>query len=230
MKNDIEHKLAGLKYIPQVKICGLTKIDDAVQCASLGADAVGLVFYPKSPRYVTEALAREICLALPKGIKRVGVFVDETFASIMRKVERCGINAVQLHGNEPPGLVTGLRRENLTVIKALFLQKKPALEDAVNYNASAFLAECGKGALPGGNALSWDWEKAKMISEKYPLILAGGLTPENVSQAVSLCLPDAVDVSSGVESAPGIKDIEKVKLFISRVSACSLAKRPGRIF
>ena len=230
MKKNMEHKPAGSRYTPQVKICGLTGIDDAVKCAELGADAIGLVFHPKSPRFVTDKRAREISLALPKKTKKVGVFVDETFASIMQKIERCGINAVQLHGNEPPQLVGSLRKENLIIIKALFLEKKPAFEDAVNYEVSAFLAECGTGALPGGNALSWDWEKAKMISGKYPLILAGGLTPENVSQAVSLCLPDAVDVSSGVESAPGIKDIEKVKLFISRVSECSLAKRPGRIF
>lgn len=230
MKNDEEHKTVGLKYTPQIKICGLTKIDDAVKCTELGADAIGLVFHPKSPRFVTDDRAREICLALPKGIKRVGVFVDETFASIIRKVERCGINAVQLHGNEQPQLVGSLRKENLIVIKALFLENKPSLEEAKDFDASAFIVEYGKGALPGGNALSWDWEKAKKISGKYPLILAGGLTPENVSHAVSLCLPDAVDVSSGVESAPGTKDIEKVKLFISRVSACSLAKRPGRIF
>jgi phosphoribosylanthranilate isomerase/indole-3-glycerol phosphate synthase/phosphoribosylanthranilate isomerase len=230
MKNNMEHKPAGSRYTPQVKICGLTGIDDAVQCAELGADAIGLVFHLNSLRFVTDDRAREICLALPERVKRVGVFVDETFELIMRKIERCGINAVQLHGNEPPQLVGSLRKENLIVIKALFLQKKPAFEDAAIYEASAFLAECGKGALPGGNALSWDWEKAKNISGKYSLILAGGLTPENVSHAVSLCLPDAVDVSSGVESAPGIKNIEKVKLFISRVSECSLTKRPGRIF
>ena len=226
----MEPKTEGLNFIPQIKICGLTEIKDAVQCAYLGADAIGLVFYPKSPRFVSDDRARDICFALPKGIKRVGVFVDETFASIMQKVEKCGIDTVQLHGNESPEIATSLRKEKLIVIKALFHTKKPAFEDAVNYKVSAFLAECGTGALPGGNALSWDWEKAKMISGKYPLILAGGLTPENVSQAVCLCLPDAVDVSSGVESAPGIKDIEKVKLFISMVSACSLAKRPGRIF
>lgn len=225
-----EDRSESLKYIPQVKICGLTRIDDAVKCAELGADAIGLVFHPKSPRFVKDDQACEICHALPEKVKRVGVFVDETFASIMQKVERCGINAVQLHGNESPQLAGSLLKGNLIVIKALFHAKKPAFEDAVNYRVSAFLAECGKGALPGGNALSWDWEKAKNISGIYPLILAGGLSPENVCHAVSLCFPDAVDVSSGVESAPGIKDIEKVKLFISRVSDCSLAKRPGRIF
>jgi len=223
-------KTVSLKYIPQIKICGITGVDDAVKCASIGANAIGLVFYPKSPRFVTDDRAREICLALPDVIRKVGVFVDESYYSIMQKAEKCGINAVQLHGNEQPRLACDLLKENITVIKALFYSKKPVFEDAVNYEASAFLAECGKGVLPGGNALSWDWEKAKSISGKYPLILAGGLTPENVSRAVSLSLPDAVDISSGVESAPGIKDIEKVKLFISRVSDCSLAKRPRRIF
>jgi phosphoribosylanthranilate isomerase/indole-3-glycerol phosphate synthase/phosphoribosylanthranilate isomerase len=230
MKNNKEYKTNGLKYTPQVKICGLTGIDDAVKCAELGADAIGLVFHPKSPRFVTDDRAREICLALPERVKKVGVFVDETFASIMQKVKRCGINAVQLHGNEPPQLVGSLRKENLIVIKALFHLKKPAFEDAVNYETSAFLAECGKGELPGGNALSWDWEKANNIRGKFPLILAGGLTPENISRALSLCLPDAVDVSSGVESAPGIKDIEKVKLFIMNVSESSPVKRSWRIF
>jgi len=230
MKVNKDYKTVSLKYIPQVKICGITGVDDAVKCTSLGANAIGLVFYPKSPRFVTDDRAREICLALPDVIRKVGVFVDESYSSIMQKVEKCGINAVQLHGNEPPRLAGDLLKENITVIKALFYSKKPAFEDAVNYEASAFLAECGKGVLPGGNALSWDWEKAKSISGKYPLILAGGLTPENVSRAVSLSLPDAVDISSGVESAPGIKDIEKVKLFIGRVSDCSLAKRPWRIF
>lgn len=230
MEIDKKDRSGCLRYIPQIKICGVTGIDNALSCAELGADAIGLVFHPKSPRFVKDDQARKICHALPERVKRVGVFVDEAFESIMQKVERCGINAVQLHGNEPPPLVGSLLKGNLIVIKALFLAKNPEFDDAVNYGASAFLAECGKGALPGGNALSWDWEKAKKISGKYPLILSGGLTPENVSQAVSLCLPDAVDVSSGVESAPGIKDIEKVKLFISKVSESSYAKRPRRIF
>jgi len=219
-----------IKYSPQVKICGLTEVYAAVECASLGADAIGLVFHPKSPRFIDDDRAREICLALPEETKKVGVFVGETFTSIMHKAENCGINAVQLHGNESPDLAKSIIKEGLIVIKALFFERKPSFEDAANYEASAFLAECGKGALPGGNALSWDWEKAKKISGRYPFILAGGLTPENVSQAASLCLPDAVDVSSGVESSPGIKDIEKVKLFIMNVSESIPAKKIRRIF
>lgn len=227
-----QNKLAACKTrnSPEIKICGITGVKDALSCVKLGADAIGLVFYSKSPRFVTDERAHKICLVLPKKIKKVGVFVDSAFESIMQKVKRCGINAVQLHGNEQPELAESLIREGLIVIKALFLERKPSFGDAANYKASAFLVECGKGVLPGGNALSWDWEKAKNISGKYPLILAGGLTPENVSHAVSLCLPDAVDVSSGVEFAPGIKDIEKVKLFIMNVSESSHVKRSWRIF
>jgi phosphoribosylanthranilate isomerase/indole-3-glycerol phosphate synthase/phosphoribosylanthranilate isomerase len=218
------------KYRPQVKICGLTVVNDAVKSAELGADAIGLVFHPKSPRFVTEKQAREICLALPEKVKRVGVFVDETFTTIMQKVRSCGINAVQLHGSEPPELAESLIKEGLIVIKALFLERKPTFEDAAKYKVSAFLAEWGKGVLPGGNALSWDWEKARSICREHPLILAGGLTPENIYHSISLSLPDAVDVSSGVESAPGIKDIEKVKLFIMNVSEPIPAKKTRRIF
>lgn len=215
---------------PQIKICGITRVSDALSCAGLGTDALGFVFYPKSPRYVTQTKACEISLALPQNIKTVGVFVNETFSSIMQTVEKCGLYAVQLHGNETPQLVADLRKENLIVIKALFLEKSPSIEEVNKYEASAFIVECGKGALPGGNALSWDWEKAKILCENYPLILAGGLSPDNISTAISLCSPDAVDISSGVESSYGIKDIGKVESFISIVSGCALTKITRRIF
>jgi len=228
---EIDKKAAGkIKHAPQVKICGLTEVNAAVECALLGADAIGLVFHPKSPRFVSDDRAREISLALPDETKKVGVFVDETFETIMRKVKKCGINAVQLHGNESPDLAKSLMEEGLIVIKALFFEKKPFFEEAAEYTVSAFLAECGRGVLPGGNALSWDWEKAQKAGKKHPLILAGGLTPENVLHALSVLLPDALDVSSGVESAPGIKDIEKVKLFIGRVRSSLPAETLRRIF
>jgi phosphoribosylanthranilate isomerase/indole-3-glycerol phosphate synthase/phosphoribosylanthranilate isomerase len=220
----------NLKYTPQIKICGLTETDKAVRCAELGADAIGLVFHPKSPRFVSDGKAREICSALSEKTKKVGVFVDESFETIIKKADNCGLDSVQLHGNESPDLAAKLMKEKLTVIKALFLEKEPYFETAARYQVSAFLGECGKGVLPGGNALSWDWEKGKVISGKYPLILAGGLTPDNVSLALSVCLPDAVDVSSGVESAPGIKDTKKVELFIVRTRSSAPANRPWRIF
>ncbi len=215
---------------PQIKVCGFTNVEEMITCASLGADAVGFVFYPKSPRNVTEDQAREMALAVPPDVTPVGVFVNETFSAIMRKVERCFLRAVQLHGRESPGLVSRLQKERLPVIKALFSEGSPSFKDVSNYAASAYLVECGKGLLPGGNALIWDWKEAKRLGDAYPRILAGGLTPENVYDAVTAGEPDAVDVCSGVESAPGRKNLEKVKAFIDAVSRCDLRKNLRRIF
>ena len=216
-------------YRPQVKICGLTSVEEASTCADLGADAIGCVFFPKSPRHLSEQRAREICSALPPEVKKVGVFVDQTYSQIMRKVDRCGLTAVQLHGLESPKLVHEILNENIPVIKALFAAGTPAFSDAQKYRASAFLVECGSGILPGGNALTWDWQQALKISETYPVILAGGLTPDNVSQAIAACRPAAVDVSSGVEKTPGIKDLAKVKAFMDSVSRCILNRKLPKI-
>jgi phosphoribosylanthranilate isomerase len=169
-------------------------------------------------------------MAVQERVKTVGVFVNETFSSIMQRVERCHFNAVQLHGQEPPELVRRLIEENLHVIKALFIDGKPSLEDVSSYHASAFLVECGLGKLPGGNALEWNWEQAKSLGEKHPLIIAGGLTPENVCDAIKASAPHAVDVSSGVESVPGRKDPGKVGALISAVSRCSFKKNLRKIF
>lgn len=211
-----------MKYIPQVKICGLTNPEQALGCIKMGASAIGLVFYPKSPRYVSDAQARRICSVLPRGIRTVGVFVNETFSTIMGKVEKCGISAVQLHGEEAPELVRDLSAEKLLVIKALFINRRPFLEDAAAYSAGAYLVEYGRGTLPGGNALEWKWNRVHPFGRRYPLILAGGLRPENIFDAVISSLPDGVDVSSGVESAYGQKDLDKVKAFMNAVSRCAL--------
>ncbi len=217
-------------YIPRVKICGLTSIQDAIRCTDLGADAIGCVFYPKSPRHLTQDRAREICSVVPEHVKTVGVFVDETFSIIMHHVEHCHLTAVQLHGHESAELVRRLCKENLHVIKALFVNGIPTLKDASKYPASAFLVECGQGKLPGGNARVWNWEKAKHLEGEHLLILAGGLTPENVAQAVQMSAPHGVDVSSGVESSPGQKDPGKVAAFIKAVNGCGQEKNPKNIF
>jgi phosphoribosylanthranilate isomerase len=223
------------KQIPQIKICGLTNAHEAYECAALGAHAIGCVFYPKSPRHVSQKQARDIAEALPPEISLVGVFVNEGFDEIMKKVKHCHLNAIQLHGQEPPDLANRLRNENLLIIKALFDKIKPGFNDASRYRASAYLVECGKGKLPGGNALSWNWEKAIELGKSYPLILAGGISEDNVIQAINESSPDALDISSGVESAPGRKDIAKVKSFISKVTTSDLyknsnAKKLRRIF
>jgi phosphoribosylanthranilate isomerase len=201
----------------QVKICGLTRVEEAVACARAGARAIGCVFFPGSPRNVNTAIAAEIRRALPPEIACVGVFVDESFGTLMRVVARTGFAAVQLHGSETPELVDRLLREGLFVIKALFADRAPGFVEAPQFPASAFLVECGQGPLPGGNARTWKWGEAAPLGERHPLILAGGLTPENAAQAVRAASPDAIDVSSGVEAGPGRKDLRKVKQLIAAV-------------
>jgi phosphoribosylanthranilate isomerase len=204
------------KY-PQIKICGLTNIDQAVFCVSAGADAIGCVFYPPSKRHLNTSRAREIGQAISGEAAVVGVFVNASFREIMRKVEACFLTAVQLHGQESPELVQRLRNQGLLVIKGLFVKGDPHIDGAGRYNATAFLVECGQGKLPGGNAMAWNWGAALEFGERHPLILAGGLNPENVSMAVASANPLAVDVSSGVEIAPGDKDLKKVTAFIDAV-------------
>jgi len=209
----------------QVKVCGLTRVDEAVACGQAGAAAIGCVFYAKSPRCVTTATARDLRRALPPEIACVGVFVDEPFKRIMAIATHTGITAVQLHGSESPEVVGLLRREGLFVIKALFADRSPLLDEGPHYSPSAFLVECGRGPLPGGNAQDWDWSRARPFADHHPLILAGGLTPENAARAVRAALPDAVDVSSGVEAGPGRKDIRKVEQFIAAVATAGARRR-----
>jgi phosphoribosylanthranilate isomerase len=223
-------KINEKRNVPQVKICGLTNPDEAAGCVSLGAEAFGCVFFDKSPRNVSLNQAKKIVNALPPHSKAVGVFVNESFVGIMKAVEHCGIHAVQLHGQEPPELPEMLRERGLTIIKALFMEKNPRLSRAADYRVAAYLVECGKGELPGGNAISWAWEDALKFGEKKPLIIAGGLTPENILTAVKCALPDAVDVSSGVESSPGRKDLDKVASFIRAVKKCKMNKTTQKIF
>lgn len=220
-----------------VKICGLTLVDNALDCVKAGADIIGLVFYEKSPRHVSTEKARQIVRALPKGIPACGVFVDESFDTIMQTVSACGLGIVQLHGAETPELADRLSAQNLVVTKAFFAARPPGLCETEKYQSADFcLAEYGKGILPGGNAETWDYGQALEMAKKVRLMLAGGLNPENVADAVSSIRPQAVDVSSGVEKAKGIKDISKVKAFIRAAKSVHLQPtepehrtEPGRV-
>ncbi len=202
---------------PQIKICGLTNVKQAVKCEKAGVDAIGLVFYNKSPRYIKPEKAKQITSALSEKIVTTGVFVNEKIDSVLKTVEKCRLQAVQLHGAEPPEYIDNLIKKKIFAIKALFINKKPFISEAPLYNASAYLIECGKGALPGGNALEWNWEKAKNFGTTRPLILAGGINAENILSAVISAEPDAVDISSGAETFPGNKDILKVKNIIGKL-------------
>lgn len=201
-----------------VKICGLTDGAEARECAALGADAIGLVFYPDSPRNITTRQAVDICRTLPPGIITTGVFVNASMEFIMDQVKACSLKAVQLHGRETPRLAEDLAAEGLLVIKALFAQTSPYFDETASYpHASAFLAEHGKGRLPGGNAQIWNWEDLNKINRDKAVFLAGGLDPDNVARAIAAVNPDGVDVSSGVERAPGKKDMDKVRAFLNQV-------------
>lgn len=214
----------------QVKICGITDVPTALSCIDLGADAIGLVFYPKSPRFVTDGRAKAICEALEGRIPGVGVFVNDPEEAVLDRARRCGLSAVQLHGDESSRMVRRLRKEGLTVLKALFYGKNLNPETAARYEPCAFLAECGGGGLPGGNAMDWDWVSARVVAERFPLVLAGGLSAMNVATALRAARPDAVDVSSGVESAPGVKDPDRVRAFIEAVAAFRPAHAVRKVF
>ena len=221
----------------QVKVCGLTLEAEALACAEAGADAIGLVFYPPSPRVVSLDQARAIVTALPDHVAAMGVFNDATWEELVQTIEHCSLSGVQLHGNESPAVIDRLRSQyqEITVIKGLFATRAPFMSQATQFNASAYLVECGRGVLPGGNALTWDWGSARDFALNHPMVLAGGLNPENVVEAINACLPDAVDASSGLESAPGRKDFEKVTRFITQVRQTGAAyggvnKKPQPIF
>jgi phosphoribosylanthranilate isomerase len=206
------------RYYPQIKICGLTRPNQARACADLGADAVGLVFFEKSPRNVTLEQAAAIKAVLPSRVAAVGVFVDPDRDFLANTVRRCGLDMVQLHGSEPPEFVADMHADlKVPIIKVLFATRSPGLADAAGYGAAAYLVECGRGALPGGNAMAWDWTAAQGVGRDFPLILAGGLAPDNVADAIGTCLPDAVDASSSLEAGPGVKDLEKVARFMAQV-------------
>ncbi len=198
----------------RVKICGITDIDDALLAIEAGADALGFVFHDKSPRYVTPDRAAAIIAALPPFVQTVGVFVNVEADTINRTAERCRLDLVQLHGDETPAFCAKICRR---VIKAFRIKDITSLEPMVHYRVAACLLDAYSPKEYGGTGLSFNWETAKIAKEfGTPIILAGGLTPDNVQEAVETVLPYGVDVSSGVERAPGSKDPEKVREFIRR--------------
>jgi len=204
-----------------VKVCGITSVDDAVAVARAGADAVGLVFWPGSPRRVDLETARRISAALPPFVLRVGVFVDAPREELVRTSEEVGLDVLQLHGQEAPEDLAGLPRR---VIKAVHVGPGFDLESALRYQGKAdgILLDSRPGGVsgpPGGTGATFDWSLAREVRENVPfLMLAGGLTPENVARALTAVRPDGVDVSTGVESAPGRKDHAKVRAFLQAVA------------
>ena len=195
----------------EVKICGLTAADDAVRCVELGADAIGLNFWPSSPRCIDVETARDIVEAVGNGPQLVGVFVDFTLPQIREILERTGIGWAQLHGDEPPELVEALLP---SAYKAIGVKDGSAIEQARRYPGEHLLLDASVPGMPGGTGRTFDWAIAAEVAKERKLTLAGGLTPDNVAEAVRVVRPFRVDVASGVEAAPGRKDPELVRAFI----------------
>jgi phosphoribosylanthranilate isomerase len=205
-----------------VKICGITDPDDARDAVEVGADAVGLNFYERSPRFVSSAQASKIIEALPAFVSVVGVFVNHPNPQGLEDLAlSLGLHAVQLHGNESPDYCSMIQR--VKVIKAFRVDSNFKAEALKNYSTTMFLLDSGTGAQFGGTGKVFDWNQARGANTFGWIVLAGGLTPENVGQAVVQLRPFGVDVSSGVESAPGKKDYEKMRRFIETVRKADVA-------
>ncbi len=195
----------------KVKICGNTNLKDALLAVEAGADALGFIFYRKSPRFVSMQTVKQIVQVLPPFVETVGVFVDETAERINRIAETCKLDAVQLHGKETPAFCRRIRRK---VIKAVRVENAASLKGLDRYPVSGFLLDAWSEKAPGGTGETFDWNWVHRGKKFGPVILAGGLTPANVRQAVKRVQPYAVDVCSGVEKSLGVKDPDKVRAFV----------------
>ncbi|MDD5284938.1 MAG: phosphoribosylanthranilate isomerase [Desulfuromonadaceae bacterium] len=193
----------------KVKICGITNLEDALMAVEAGADALGFVFYRDSPRHIYPEQAALIINKLPPFVQTVGLFVNEDFTTVNETADLCGLDLLQLHGNETPEYCQAVNRR---VIKAFRVKEISSLNVIHKYNVAAFLLDAWSPSAPGGTGKTFNWEIAAAAATER-IILAGGLTPENVAEAVRIVKPYAVDVSSGVECAPGKKDAGRLQLF-----------------
>ena len=203
----------------KVKVCGITRLEDALAVAGYGADAIGFVFYKKSPRYIEPELAAEIVKRLPPFITPVALFVNESEETVRDILHLAGINVVQFHGDETPEYVSLFPQR---VIKAIRVKDESTLAPLAGYDVSAFLLDAYSPDAYGGTGKKFDWNVIKEIGSVNRIILAGGLNADNVAYAVKLVRPYGIDASSGLESSLGIKDHKKVKDFISAARAAAL--------
>jgi phosphoribosylanthranilate isomerase len=200
----------------RIKICGITNLEDALLAAELGADALGFIFYSKSPRKVAPEAAREIIAQLPPLVASVGVFVDEAAAVVQDLAAKVGLDWVQLHGQESPEYCRNLGRR---VIKAFRIKDEDSLRSLADYQGAsqALLLDTYKPGQVGGTGEVFDWQMAREAKKYGWIILAGGLTPANVARAIATALPAAVDAASGTEAEPGKKDPAKLRAFFKAV-------------
>lgn len=195
----------------RVKICGITNLDDALLALDAGADALGFVFHSASPRHIFPEQASHIISQLPPFIQTVGLFVNQSPETVNATVFSCGIDIVQLHGEEPAEYCAAI---NHRILKAVRVKDITSLEVMAEYPVSTFLLDAWSPSAHGGTGQTFNWDIAALAAQKNRIILAGGLTPENIADAIRQVRPYGVDVSSGVESSPGRKNAAKVREFI----------------
>ena len=198
----------------RIKICGITNVEDARAAASIGADAVGVVFYDKSPRAVNPVRAQEILTALPPFVTRVGLFVNAPAATVIATTQQCFLDVLQFHGEETPAFCRDFGRPYIKVLRVTAAVDLQPLVEAY-HDAQGLLLDCASPGVWGGSGRSFDWWRLPELGKAW--ILAGGLDAENVAGAIAIAQPYAVDVSSGVERSPGRKDHDKMARFMAQV-------------
>ena len=214
-------------FLPHVKICGITRRQDAVLCADAGAGALGAVFYEKSPRNIAPAAVRKLFEGLDPQIARVGVFVNASVDTMLRTARIAALDTIQMHGEETAEKIEAVLREGFHVVQAIKRTGPELLAAARALPLQAgILVECGRGALPGGNGLAWNWSKAAPLAQFHPFAIAGGLNPQNLAVVVRDSGAAGFDASSGVETAPGIKDEAAVRAYLRSARDLPVAPRP----
>ncbi len=198
----------------RVKVCGITRPQDAALAARWGADMIGMIFYRKSERFVTQKAARGIIGALPPTVSRVGVFVDEKISSVLRVADKLRLDYVQLHGREPATHVAELQREGFRVIKAFAIRTRDDYRAVATSRADLCLLDHRSGKLVGGTGVTFDWS-IRPRRKIDNLVLAGGVSVDNVGRGAELFAPLVVDVNSGVETRPGIKSSKRLRGFMA---------------
>ena len=199
----------------RVKICGLTKLKQAREIVELGANSIGFICVERSPRYISPEKIEEIAIALPNNIDKVGVFADRSVTEIVEVVKTARLTSVQLHGSESPEFCDRLRRslpQNIELIKAFRIKTASSLQQIDSYlsKVDTLLLDAYHPQMFGGTGHTIDWKDLKQFNPSLPWLLAGGLTPNNINEALSRLNPDGIDLSSGVERSPGDKDLTKV--------------------
>jgi phosphoribosylanthranilate isomerase len=203
--------------VTKIKICGIKTANDALAAMDAGADLLGFNFYPKSPRYIDPGKCRDIMSVMRRygHITYVGVFVNASIADVRATIETCGLSLAQLHGDETSEMLRSLDGKAFKAFRGV--TDVEANKRMIANSAPAFLVDAAVKGAYGGTGVKADWSVAAELATQYPLLLAGGLTPENVAEAVQQVKPWGVDVASGVESIPGVKDVSKMKAFVQAI-------------